>query len=401
MTPANDANTPRHPTDHDSSREYTFHYSVIILALIPITTYLLVYWLFDHTRNCGITFPVVSNKYDLLLLSTEAKLRYFWISAFIVSSVISFIIICFAAALLAREISREHKTFVLSVILIFVAVIAIYETYPTELGRARWYECLGTRLFEDTFNEMTTVMKTVDVKESTVFMPARNNIQNISWLETLLVFLGIDFPKKIPVTVPAGKNILGISLLETLNLGLNITKILGATALIIITVGCLYTLSYPTNHYRNPNNETRAQYIRHLIYQFQMLRTYLWQASIVFIFAVIAMISWMFWPFAFLLNSDAQQAYMDLVVGSMLLQGVGYTLAISAIYLPPELVLRHRVNRLASADGVHRTVEEYRIWRLKNGFASLLGFTEQMKHVTIVIAPAVLAAIPSFLSLVT
>jgi hypothetical protein len=47
----------------------------------------------------------------------------------------------------------------------------------------------------------------------------------------------------------------------------------------------------------------------------------------------------MYWPMPFLADDATRDAYRQLVVGAAVLQGVGYSLGIAAIYLPPALLL--------------------------------------------------------------
>jgi hypothetical protein len=76
-------------------------------------------------------------------------------------------------------------------------------------------------------------------------------------------------------------------------------------------------------------------------------RVYLNQAALVYVFAVLAMLSWMYWPMPYL-EAESAKAYGKVLAGAAALQGLGFTLGVATVYLPPAFVLRSRAEALAT-----------------------------------------------------
>jgi len=323
----------------------------LLLAAVPLGVYLLFYFIIAQTRNAGIDFDSVACA-QISCLAAEAKYRYFWISAFLVSGAVSLAVIASCAMSLYREMPPRHRFLIVSVVVSLVAVIAIYESFPGFFGLKRWYEYMGAGLYQSTLGKM-------------------------------------------PVTTGLEEGSLQ-SVLQRFEIGLNLVKILGATALIIIGFGSILTLSRITAEKAADSTSVTERQTEHLARKAALLKGYLYQGSAVYVFAMIAMMSWMFWPIPFL-DADNTLAYRELVVGSAILQGVGYTLGAAAVYLPPAVLLRHRISRMAKQELVGHEGASVEAWLRQRGlhFQPL----DELRQVAAMLLPAVISAMPALMNI--
>ena len=120
-------------------------------------------------------------------------------------------------------------------------------------------------------------------------------------------------------------------------------------------------------------------------------RGYLMLSATVYVFALVAMLSWMYWPLPFLADDSVRADYRQLVVGAAVLQGIGYSLGIAAIYLPPALLLRLRAERLAdAASGKGKTAEA---WLRDQGLDSQP--LDQLRQVAALLMPTLVSLLPA------
>lgn len=352
------------PTREEFDRRY------LLLIVVPLGVYLLFYFILGKTRNDGIAFEFIPFEQFAIVAHAEAKYRYFWISAFLVSSAVSLAVIVSSAMSLYREMLPRHRRLVISLVVLLVTAIVIYESSPQIFDRERWYQYMGADLYDTMF----------DRKRWYEYMGA--GLYEAT-LGNMPVAIGlIDIPAPRPE-----------SILHLFDIGLNLVKFFAATALIIIGVGSILTLSSITaEKVGDPKNFTEHK-AKHLARNIALLKGYLYQGSAVFVFAIIAMISWMFWPIPFLNGDNVQIAYRELVVGSAILQGVGYTLAIAALYLPPVLLLRQRISRMAKQELVGDETISAEEWLRQRG----LDFKplEELRQVVAVLLPTVISVVPA------
>lgn len=321
----------------------------LLLTAVPMGVYLLFYFIIANTRNVGIEFGVIPFEQFPSVAHAEAKYRYFWISAFLVSGAVSLAVIASCVMSLYRETPPPHRPLIILLVVFIVVAIAIYESFPDFFEQKRWYEYMGEGLYEATLGKMP-------------------------------VTTGLNEGPLQPV-------------LQKLDIGLNFVKILGATALIIIGVGSILALSHITaEKVDNPKTFTKHK-TKHLARNVARLKNYLYQGSAVYVFAMIAMMSWMFWPIPFLSVDNVKLAYRELVVGSAILQGVGYTLGVAAIYLPPAVLLRHRINRMANQELVGNEAASVEEWLRERGlhFQPL----DELRQVAAMLLPVAISAIPA------
>lgn len=329
----------------------------LLLAAVPLGIYLLFYFVIAKTRNAGIAFEVIPFDQFATIAPAEAKYRYLWISAFLVSGAVSLAVIASCAMSLYREMLPRHRPLIISLVVFFVTAIAIYETFPDFFGNKRWYEYMGASLYQSTLGKMPVTMDATNI-------PAQHD---------------------------------GESILHKLDIGLNLVKLFGGTALIIIGVGAILTLSHITADKVDDPEAFTEHKAKHLARNVLFLKAYLYQSSAVYVLAVIAMISWMFWPIPFLDGGKVQTAYHELLVGSAILQGVGYTLGIASLYLPPAVLLRQRISRIAKQELVTGEGTSAEEWLRERGlhFQPL----EDLRQAAAVLLPAVVSAVPALMNI--
>ena len=325
------------------------------LATVPIGIYLLFYFVLGLTRNTGISFEVVGSAEFEGVAFAETKYRYLWISAFWVSCVVSLAVIVSAFLTLFRETPQRHRAFVVWLVVVFTLAVTAYENGQVLGSGVPWYEDMGAGLYKTTLGQMP-------------------------------VSIGQPFE---PVAYED-------SVLRMLDVGFALVKFFGTIALVIIGMGSILTLTHLVAAKEGasaPSVESRA---RHLSRNVALLKAYLYQGAVVFVFAVLAMISWMLWPLGFLKGDEAQGQYRDLLVGAAILRGVGYTIGVASLYLPPAVLLRQRVKRLARQALVGAEDDNVEAWLQKRGlhFQPL----DELRQLAAVLLPAFVSAAPLLLN---
>lgn len=335
----------------DFDRRYLF------LALVPLGVYALLYFIYAEIRNAGITFDIIPIEQFSNVAHAELKYRYFWISAFLVSSAVSVSVMFSCAMSLYRETPPRHKKFIIIAVLLLIVGIIIFEWFPGALDRMRWYEYMGAGLYKGSLGEfpITLTLGATDM----LLQPDEDRI------------------------------------LRKLDIGLNFVKMFGATALIIIGVASILTLSRITGEKIDDPEAFQEQTVTHLSRNIALLKGYLYQGSIVYVFAVIAMISWMFWPIPFLDGPEVRAAYRELLVGSAIIQGVGYTLAVAAVYVPPAVLLRQRVGQMVEEAITGKTAVSADKWLRERG----LHFQpiEAFRQFLAVLLPTLISMLPALM----
>ncbi len=357
------ARTPR--------REFDRRY--LLLIAVPLGVYLLFYFIIGSTRNVGIVFDVIPSEQFGSVAAAEAKYRYFWISAFLVFGAVALAVIASCAMTLYREMPQHRRPLIISLIVFFLVAIGIYEAFP---GREtfRWYESMGKNLYQCTLGQIGVT--SVDAEAG-----ARQGSN-----------VGVESAANpVPCVVDEAPV---QPVLDMLAIGIDLVKVLGAAALIVICAGSILTLSHISGDKAGNPTTVTEQETRYLSRNVALLKSYLYQSSAVYVFAMIAMISWMFWPIPFV--ADVEK-YRDLVVGSALLQGVGYTLAVASIYLPPAVLLRHRVHRMAHRELVDDEAASVETWLRQRGlhFQPL----DELRQVAAMLLPVAISALPALTSL--
>ncbi len=359
------ARTPR--------REFDLRY--LLLIAVPLGVYLLFYFVIGIARNAGIIFDVIPTEQFGSVAAAEAKYRYFWISAFLVFGAAALAVIASCAMTLHREMPPHRRPLIISLIVFFLVAIGFYEALP---GRdtSRWYESMGNNLYQCTLGQ-------IDV----------TSVINEAGAQPVGGDEAAAMPVPCVVAEASERPVLEQSVLHMLDIGIDLVKVLGAAALIVICAGSILTLSHiSVDRSDDPTTVTEHE-TKYLARNVALLKSYLYQSSAVYVFAMIAMMSWMFWPMPFV--ADAEK-YRELIVGSALLQGVGYTLAVAAIYLPPAVLLRHRVHRMAHRELVDDEAASVESWLRQRGlhFQPL----DELRQVAAMLLPVIISAIPAFTS---
>ncbi len=312
----------------------------LLLALVPVAVYLLLYLVLKWTRPAGIEFETLGLEIlDATALTAaaaaEAHFRYLWVSAFLLSCAASLAVAISCALSLWTGTPARDRRLIFTLLTATAALFVLVETLPGVPGQERWYVFMGEGLYRS-------------------------------------VFGGPDGPH-------AGEP------LWMLDIGLDLIKACGAVALTLITAALILTLARDS---RPESPERRAE---HLARALARQRDYLMQGATVYVFALIAMLSWMYWPLPYLADEATRASYRQLVVGAAVLQGVGYSLGIAAVYLPPALLLRRRVACLAGEapdDGAG--VED---WLREKGLEA--EPLDQLRQAAALLMPAMVSLLPA------
>ena len=343
---------PQSPIREEFDRRY------LLLGTVPLAVYLIFYLILAETRNTGITFETIGTAEFAAVAHGEAKFRYLWVSAFWLFGTVSLAVIVSCAFSLYHEIPRQHRLFVLSLVVFLSVAIIGFEIVATDQSGRCWYDNMGRDLFRTTLGNMPVSIAKSGIPEG-----------------------GLEHAD---------------SILSKLDMAIDTAKFLAAIALIVIGLGSILTLTRPVAGKEGapqPSEERQTQYLADKV---AVLKAYLYQGTAVFVFAVVAMMSWMFWPIDFLAGADVQAAYRDLLVGSAVLQGVGYTVGVASIYLPPAVMLRQRIRRIArqvatSDDGA--SVEQWlRARRLH--FQPL----DELRQMGAILLPALVSGVPALMN---
>jgi hypothetical protein len=311
--------------------EPTIDRRLLALAIIPVSIYILTYAVIDNARPTGIVFATVSiaPPLEIKVAAVEAKLRYFWLSALVLLTAVSLAVGASSLLSVWRDSPKRDRKLVLGlVVLASVLVMMVERSSLTE----HWYAHMGHGLFRSVFGRM-----------------------------------------------PEG----GMSALEVLDLGLDVSK--GATAIALVAlVACfLMTLTRP------PQGASEQAVADHFKKAFARQRTYLQHAALLYVFAVMAVISWMYWPLPFFADAANLSSYRELLVGAAVLHGVTFSLGVAAIYLPPAMLLRSRALEYA----VDLPVDGQAAEQLRSTFAT--NPMDQLRQVAVMIAPALVSILPA------
>lgn len=257
----------------------------LLLLLAPLAIYGLTYMVMDQARPGGVPFPHLTveglNGLPVGVAAAQAKYHYYWLSSYVVLTAVC-LAVCFSAGLaLRRETPVRDRNVIGWCIALLVLLVVVIELFG---GVTRWYKYMGEGLYDAIFT----------------------NIATLRYNTALSVYLH----------------------------GQNIIKIAVAVSVVVLSVCMILTLKRPPEHWSMAD---KARFLRRA----QLAqRNYLQQAALVYVFAVIAMIAGMYWPLPFLDGNEAQAAYLDLLTGVAILQGVAFSLGAAAVYLPAALVLR-------------------------------------------------------------
>ena len=280
-----------------------------LLAAIPLGVLVLVYLVLCATRPEGVGFAIITAEQFASVAASEARYRSFWVAAFLLSAAASAAVALSVALGLWRLPLARDRNAIAAVILAVIALLSLNETVGS--GDAdRWYVAMGVAA-PPPAGEM-----------------AAENASDAPLLYRALF-----------AAPPAGADMQPV--LQLLDHGLDAIKILGIIALTLTGAGLVLTLARPRDPL--PIDREAARLADALARQQALLQ----QATIVFVAALVAMLAWMHWPLPFLADDATREAYRELLVGNALLQGVGYSLGLASLYLPPALLLQRRIADLA------------------------------------------------------
>lgn len=257
----------------------------LLLLLLPLGIYAIAYAVIDQARPAGVQFPhlTLESMGDgaFKAAAEQAKYHYYWLSSYVILTAVCVAVGCSAGLALRRETPPGDRNIVGWCIAFLVALVVGVELsgYVT-----RWYTYLGDGLYRAVFAEMAT----------------------LKYPSALSVFLN----------------------------GQQVIKIAVAVSVVVLSTCMILTLKTP------PDSATIAEKARYLKRAQNMQKNYLQQTALVYVFAVIAMMAGMYWPLPFLPDEAAKAAYMELLTGSAILQGVAFSLGAAAVYLPAALLLR-------------------------------------------------------------
>ena len=260
--------------------------------------------------------------------AAEVKYRYFWVSAFAVSFAVSLSVGVAALLTAWRSLPPGARRVGFTLAIAGLLAIVVGEVFLTG---ERWYAFMGADLF-------STAFCTGDARDC--------------------------------------------STLATFDLGLDAVKYAGAFALVMLTLAFISTLRHAGG-----SPERRAI---HLAKSAAQQRDLLRLAAAVYVMACLALIAWMSWPLP-LLSGTEEERYRDLRLGSAVLQGVGYSLGVASIFLPPAICLRDRIRRLAETEADQgRDVGD---WLREHGLDS--SPFDQLRQAGTVLLPTLVGFLPA------
>jgi hypothetical protein len=274
--------------------ETTFDRRLLLWALVPALSYGLVYFLLDNERPMPLFFELVPFSQFAEKGAEEAQRRYVWLSTFALLTVVCIGVAASTGAALARETLRRDRWLVFGIVGGLVSLV-LADVYFQVLGQ-RWHTFLGDGLYERIFKLVAAA----------------------------------GYP----------------SAFEQFLLGKEVIKAATISALIVLSFAMIATLKKP------PAGLSRAVKAKVIGAAIARQRVFLNQAALVYVFAVVAMLSWMYWPLPYLTEAAAQD-YRKVLTGAAALQGVGFTLGVAAVYLTPAFILRARAESLASEILLH------------------------------------------------
>ena len=322
-----------------------------LLASIPLGVLVLVYFVLGATRREDVGFAIVAAEAFASVAASEARYRSFWVAAFLLSAAASAAVALSVALGLWRLPLARDRTAIAAVIFAVVALVSSYETLVT--GDAeRWYVAMGVAIPP----------------------PAGETVAENGRDEATLLY------RALFAAPPAGAAMQPV--LHLLDFGLDAVKILGIIALGLTGAGLILTLARPCE--KLPIDREAARLADALARQQALLQ----QATIVYVAALVAMLAWMHWPLPLLADEATRAAYRELLVGNALVQGVGYTLGLAALYLPPALLLQRRIADLAATRPTATQA-----WLTEQGL-EVRPF-EQLRQLLTLLLPTLLGLLPS------
>ncbi len=317
-----------------------------LLAFVPLGVLVLMYLVLDATRRDDVTFAIIAAAEFPSVAAAEARHRSFWVAAFLLAAAASTAVAASTALGLWRLPLARDRSAIAAIILVVIALVIAAETVGPR-NEVRWYDAMGrvageadARLFRHLFS-----------------------------------------------TLPAGTGMDPV--LHLLDLGLDAVKVLGTIALTLVGAGLALTLARPRHPL--PLDREAAQLADAVARQHALLQ----QATIVYVLAIVAMLAWMHWPLPYLADKATQDAYRELLLGNALVQGVGYSLGLASLYLPPALLLRRRIADLADASTT--TPAATGEWLKAQGLATLPF--DQLRQLGAMLLPTLLSLVPSLQTL--
>jgi hypothetical protein len=309
-----------------------FDRRLLWLLLLPLAVYGSVYLVVDQVRPTGLSFATIPPERFADVAAAEALHRYFWLSAFLILTAVSLAVATSAALALFREAPGQDLRLVFGLFVTVAVVIIVSEA--TGVAQ-RWYTYLGNGLFDSVF--------------------ARVSVDGVG------------------------------SALHVFKVAQEIIKATTAVAILLLTACLLMTLSRPAG------DLSLTEHAEYLAAAIARQRVYLQQAAVVYVFAVLAMLSWMYWPLPFLASDALRADYKGVVMGAAVLQGVAFSIGIAAIYLPPALLLRCRAEALAHGVGPAVAIDE----ETRAALSPLAPHPfDQFRQVATMVMPALVGLLP-------
>ncbi len=327
-----------------------------LLALIPLGVLLLMYLVLDATRRDDVTFAIIAVEQFSGVAASEARYRSFWVAAFLLSTAASTAVASSVALGLWRLPLARDRTAVTTIVLAVIALVVIGETVGPR-SEDRWYDSMGRAVAAASAAEE-------DASNPT---PAPDRRLYRALFEA----------------PPEGAGMTPV--LYLLDNGLDAIKSLGTIALTLTGAGLVLTLARP----RRPL--TRDREAARLADALARQQALLQQATIVYVLALVAMLAWMHWPLPYLADGQTRAAYRELLLGNALVQGVGYSLGLASLYLPPALVLRRRIADLVESCAA--TPDATSQWLQEQGLQT--APFDQLRQLATVLLPTFISLLPA------
>jgi hypothetical protein len=360
------------------------------LALVPLGVLFLMYDVLDATQRDDVTFAIVAAAEFPNMAAAEARYRSFWVAAFLLAGAASTAVAASAALGLWRLPLARDRNAIATIILAIIALVILTETVG---GRSavRWYDSMGLAAIPPPAEAATAQPEIrpgaeADTPSADATPPADEPADS----EEPTCREGPPphcLYRTLFATPPEGADM--DPALHLLDRGLDAIKILGAIALTLVGAGLVFTLARPRAPL--PLDREAAQLAAAVARQHALLQ----QATIVYVLAIVAMLAWMHWPLPYLAGEATQDAYRELLLGNALVQGVGYSLGLASLYLPPALLLHRRIADLADASTT--TPAASHDWLKAQGLATLPF--DQLRQLGAMLLPTLLSLLPSLQTL--
>ena len=318
---------------HQDGSKPTVDRWLLLFTLVPVITYAIYNAVLGGVQDGSLSFPLTTG---IGSAAAEIKSRYLWASAFSVSAVVSLTVAAFAALTIWRHLGQgDRKLFFGIAIFGFLLIVLGEELFTGD----RWYTQLGDGLY-------------------------------------CQAFCGLDAAQCSGSTDARG----ACPKLDALDLGLDVTKYAGAAALIFLTLAFIATLR------RTEGADPARELARAGREQQQLLL----QGAAVYVMACLSLLAWASWPLA-VLSDNALAAYREVLLGSTVLQGVGYSLGIASIFLPSAMVLRMRAADLV--DATAKTEPERAEWLQLQGLEQ--SAIDQLRQMATILMPTFISFLPA------